>query len=93
MTEKRSLHKQYLILFFSRFQKQKNLTDYDAMVLSLKQFKKNEKKNNNKNNGTDVLKKNSGQFCSVMQNSLFFLKEKYNFPAVSPFKIKIYHYL
>lgn len=56
---------------------------------SLKRVKK---KDNNKNNGTDVLKKNSGQFCSVMQNSLFFLKEKYNFPAVSPFKIKIYHY-
>lgn len=31
---------------------------------SLKRVKK---KNNNKNNGTDVLKKNSGQFCSVMQ--------------------------
>lgn len=48
MTEKRSLHKQYLILFFSRFQKQKNLTDYDAMVLSSKQFKKSEKKTTTK---------------------------------------------
>lgn len=41
--DRRLLHKQYLILFFPRFQKQKNLTDYDALVASSKQFKKSQK--------------------------------------------------
>lgn len=46
--DRRLLHKQYLILFFPRFQKQKNLTDYDALVASSKQFKKSQKKQKNK---------------------------------------------